>query len=148
MDGGPTMSKKAFTSSQMEELQKNPNVIGVTESAITYQPSFKVKAVLENLNGKNPKQIFVDHGFDVSIIGEELPRKRLYKWREIYKELGESGLLSDKRGKGTKRSSSKELSLEEKLRRAEAKIKFLEVENDFLKKLEALERQASKRKRN
>ncbi|WP_218349889.1 hypothetical protein [Bacillus sp. sid0103] len=43
--------------------------------------------------------------------------------------------------------SSKELSVEEKLKKAEARIKFLEAENDFLKKLEELERQALKKKR-
>jgi transposase len=141
------MSKKTFTKSQMEELQKNPNVVGVTKTGITYHPDFKVKAVMEYLNGKSPKEIFVEQGFDLGIIGVELPRKRLYQWREIYIEIGESGLLTDNRGKGTK-PSSKEIPLEEKLRRAEAKIKFLEVENDFLKKLEALERQALKRNRN
>jgi transposase len=38
-----------------------------------------------------------------------------------------------------------ELSAAEKLKRAEARIKLLEAENDFLKKLEALERQKKKR---
>ncbi|RCW48613.1 hypothetical protein [Paenibacillus prosopidis] len=51
----------------------------------------------------------------------------------------------NRRGKAsTGRPSSKELSTEEKLKRAEAKIKLLEVENEFLKKLEALERQAKR----
>jgi transposase len=36
--------------------------------------------------------------------------------------------------------------MEEKLRKAEARIKFFEAENDFLKKLEELERQALKKK--
>ncbi|KIL77465.1 hypothetical protein SD77_1451 [Bacillus badius] len=37
--------------------------------------------------------------------------------------------------------------MEEKLQKAESRIKFLEAENDFLKKLEELERQALKKKR-
>jgi len=127
----------------MKVLEKNPNVIRVTKQTITYSPDFKVKAVLENIQGKNPAQIFVDHGFNLDVIGNGLPRKRLYQWRKIYNESGELGLSLDTRGKiKTERTPSKELSMEEKLRKAEARIKFLEVENDFLKKLEELERQA------
>ncbi|QIZ05344.1 hypothetical protein HFZ78_23760 [Priestia megaterium] len=56
-------------------------------------------------------------------------------WKEVYGKAA-SG-----------RPSSKELSVEEKLKKAEARIKLLEAENDFLKKLEELERQALKKKR-
>lgn len=137
------MNKKLFSNSQMKVLEKNPNVIRVTKQTITYSPDFKVKAVLENIQGKNPAQIFVDHGFDLDVIGKGLPRKRLYQWRKIYNESGELGLSLDTRGKSkTERTPSRELSVEEKLKKAEARIKFLEVENDFLKKLEELERQA------
>jgi transposase len=137
------MTKKIFSSSQMKVLEKNSNVVRVTSQTITYSPDFKVKAVLENIQGKNPAQIFVDHGFNLDVIGKGLPRKRLYQWRKIYNESGELGLSLDTRGKNkTERTPSKELSVEEKLKKAEARIKFLEVENDFLKKLEELERQA------
>lgn len=142
------MNMKLFSKSQMNELEKNPNVIRVTQKTITYKPEFKVKAVLENLKGKNPTQIFVEHGFDLDIIGKGLPRKRLYQWKQIYNESGELGLSLDNRGKiKAERTTLQELSLEEKLKKAEARIKFLEVENDFLKKLEELERQALVKKK-
>jgi transposase len=142
------MKKKFFSKGQMIELEKNPNVLRVNEQAITYHPDFKVKAVLENIKGESPARIFMDHGFDLDIIGKELPRKRLYQWRKIYNESGEMGLTLDNRGKTRiERPSSKELSMEEKLKKAEVRIKFLEVENDFLKKLEELERQALARKK-
>ncbi|PKH36178.1 transposase, partial [Planococcus sp. MB-3u-09] len=52
----------------------------------------------------------------------------------------------ERRGKGsTGRPSTEELSAEKKLEKAEARIKYLEAENELLKKLEALERQAKKR---
>jgi transposase len=142
------MKKKLFSKSQMIELQKNPNVLRATEQAITYHPDFKVKAVLENIKGESPARIFMDHGFDLDTIGKGLPRQRLYQWRKIYNESGELGLSLDNRGKTrADRSSSKELSVEEKLKKAEARIKYLEVENDFLKKLEELERQALAKKK-
>lgn len=53
----------------------------------------------------------------------------------------EAGLLEERRGKGSSgRPVSRELSDQEKLRLAEARIKLLEAENELLKKLEAIER--------
>ena len=95
------MKKKFFSKGQMIELEKNPNVLRVNEQAITYHPDFKVKAVLKNIKGESPARIFMDHGFDLDIIGKELPRKRLYQWRKIYNESGEMGLtliIEGKRG--------------------------------------------------
>ena len=143
------MKKRLFSKSEMKELEKSPNVLLGTEQAITYHSDLKVKAVLENIKGGSPARIFMDHVFDLDIIGKGLPKKRLYQWRKIYNESGEVGLTLDNRRKTrVERSSSKELSLEERLNKAEARIKYLETENDFLKKLEKLERQAlEKRKR-
>lgn len=54
-------------------------------------------------------------------------------------------MAAEMRGKqATGRRNAGERSAEDKLRRAEARIKLLEAENEFLKRLEALERQASK----
>ena len=93
------MRKKLFSKSQMKALEKNSNVIRVTEQAITYNPEFKVKAVRESLTGKTPVQIFVEHGFDSDVIGKDIPRKRLYQWRQIYNESGELGLSIETRAK-------------------------------------------------
>ncbi|WP_142353960.1 hypothetical protein [Fredinandcohnia onubensis] len=71
----------------------------------------------------------------------------MFQWKEIYDEQGELGLLFNKRGSGRKKyNNPKELSVEEKLKRVEARIKLLEAQNDCLKKLEELERQAMKKK--
>ncbi len=137
------MSKRLFTPMQIRVLESNPNVAQVSEKAITYKPEFKVQAVESYKDGHTPMQIFLEAGFDIAIIGAETPKKGLKRWRRTYDLYGEEGLRMERRGKAsTGRPSSKELSIEEKLKRAEAKIKLLEAENEFLKKLEALERQA------
>jgi transposase len=142
------MSKNLFTEYQIKELEKNPNVLRVSERAISYNSDFKVKAVMEYKSGKIPSQIFIENGFNLEVIGKNQPKRCLQRWRETYEKSGELGLQSERRGKASSgRPSSKELSVEEKLKKAEARIKFLEVENDFLKKLEELERQALKKKR-
>lgn len=142
------MSQKIFTEYQIKELEKNPNIVRVSERSITYHPDFKYKAVREYQNGKIPSQIFIEHGFNLELIGKQQPKRCLQRWRETYEKFGDLGLQTERRGKAsTGRPSSKELSVEERLKKAEARINFLEAENDFLKKLEELERQAFKKKR-
>ncbi|EIT86900.1 transposase [Fictibacillus macauensis ZFHKF-1] len=141
------MSKRTFTAFELKQLENNPNVAHVTERAITYSPAFKVRAVKENLAGKGPQRIFIDNGFDLQMIGLDKPTQCLKRWRKTYELHGEVGLETELRGKGsTGRPSAKEQTVEERLKKAEARIAFLETENDFLKKLEELERQAKKRK--
>lgn len=141
------MSKKLYSEFQMKELKKNSNITSVSERSISYSPKFKISAVKENKNGKTPSQIFIEHGFDLEMIGKDQPKRCLRRWRETFERYGEEGFLSERRGKGsTGRPSSNSLSPEEQLKKAEARIKFLEAENDFLKKLEVLERQALKKK--
>jgi transposase len=141
------MSKIKFNEFQRKQLENNPNVSHVSEQNISYKPEFKEKAVQENLAGKGPMDIFLEHGFDLKMIGPENPKQCLKRWRRSYEKFGNEGFYTERRGKGsTGRPSSKELTAEEKLKKAEARIAFLEMENDFLKKLEELERQAKKNK--
>jgi transposase len=141
------MSKIKFNEFQRKQLENNPNVSHVSEQNISYNPEFKEKAVQENIAGKGPMDIFLEHGFDLKMIGPEKPKQCLKRWRRSYEKYGNEGFYTERRGKGsTGRPSSKELTAEEKLKKAEARIAFLEMENDFLKKLEELERQAKKNK--
>jgi transposase len=90
--------------------------------------------------------IFIDHGFDLQMIGFKKPNECLTRWRRTFKKYGETGFHTERRGMGaTERPSSKELTVEDKFKKAEARIAFLEAENDFLKKLEELERKAKKK---
>lgn len=142
-----SMSKNIYTEYQMKELEKNPNVARVSDRSISYHSAFKIKAVKEYHAGKTPSQIFIENGFNLDVIGKDQPKRSLKRWRDTFEKFGEVGFESERRGKGSSgRPASKELSAEEKLKKAEARIKFLEAENDFLKKLEVLERQALKRK--
>lgn len=138
------MSKIIFNEHQQRLLEKNPNVESVSDRAIQYTAEFKIQAVNENLAGKGPAQIFVEAGFDLEVIGIRKAQSALGRWRNTYKTYGDAGFLEERRGKGsTGRPTSKQLSAEKKLEKAEARIKYLEAEVELLKKLEALERQAN-----
>ncbi|KTD83248.1 transposase [Paenibacillus etheri] len=136
-----------FNENEIKQLENNPNVENVTEKSITYSPTFKLAAVKAYKEGQAPMEIFLSAGFNVDIIGRKKPKHCLTRWRNTYNAMGEVGLLEEQRGKGSPgRRPAGELSTEEKLKRAEVRIKLLEMENDFLKKLEALEKQKMQRK--
>ncbi|ERN53457.1 hypothetical protein A33I_11340 [Alkalihalophilus marmarensis DSM 21297] len=141
------MSKIIFTESQRKELESNPNIIKVSDRSITYSPEFKMIAVEENAKGKGPQQIFIEHGFDLSIIGSKKPKHCVNRWRSIFERYGEEGFYTERRGKGAiGRPSPNDLSPDDKLKKAEARIAYLEAELQLLKKLDVLERQAKKKK--
>lgn len=139
------MSKIIFNEHQRRLLEANPNVNSVSDRSIQYNPDFKLLAVKENQSGKGPSQIFIENGFDLEMIGTKKAKESLSRWRRTYKLHGEEGFFEERRGKGsTGRPSTKGVSPEKKLEKAEARIKYLEAEIELLKKLEELERQARK----
>jgi hypothetical protein len=132
---------RIYTEYEMRILRSNPNVLKVSEKGFTYEPQFKLHAVSSHAKGRTPTQIFLDAGFDLKLIGSEKPKDCLRRWRQVYASLGEKGLLHERRGSQSGgRPPKMELTIEDKLRRSEARVKLLEAENDFLKKLDALER--------
>ncbi len=139
------MSRRLYSETEMRILASNKNVLSVTEKTVQYLPNFKVKAVHENLSGKAPMKIFLEAGFTLEIIGKNQPKECLKRWRKTYRTYGDEGLLRDNRGKDPSgRPSNKVLSTKEKLSKAEARVKYLEAELEFLKKLDALERKVKK----
>lgn len=136
------MAKRVFDPETRAKILRNKNVLKVGEQQITYSPDFKVSAVHANLfKGKTPQVIFLEAGFDVDLIGHETPKHCLKDWRTIYRQQGEEGLRKDQRGSSSPgRPADRELTVEDELRRAQARIRYLEKENELLKKLDALER--------
>lgn len=136
------MAERLFSPEDREKILQNENVLRVGESKITYSPDFKIRAVRANcVEGKPPQLIFLEAGFDLQLIGRDTPKHRLKKWRKIFNQRGEQGLREDLRGKGSMgRPSERELTVEEKLRRAEAQVRYLRQENELLKKFDRIER--------
>jgi hypothetical protein len=133
------MKRKKFTDEEKEILLKNDNVLDVSNTNIKYCPKYKLKAIKEYNNGKFPMQIFTEAGINIEIIGSENPGRCVDRWKKTYKNQGEKGILEEQRGK-TGRPRIKPLSAEEEIKRIKARNAYLEAENDFLKKLKALER--------
>lgn len=133
------MSTKLFTEQELEILRNNKYVKRVSEKAITYTDEMKHFAIAEWEKGKYSTQIFEEAGFDKQILGEYRIKQAMRRWRKAYKEKGIMGLQDTRKGKSG-RPLERKLSLEEQLERKEARIKFLEFQLEFQKKLDMIER--------
>lgn len=133
------MSKKLFTDKEIKILSINSYVKSVSSKGITYTDEFKRIFIVENENGKLPREIFEECGFDIDIIGLKRIQSSGKRWRAAYRESGLTG-LSDTRSERSGRPSEKELSLTEKNKRLEVQLNLLKAENELLKKIRFGER--------
>ena len=133
------MSKKHFTETEIEILSNNPYVKSVSSKGVTYTDEFKRIFIAESKNGKLPRQIFEENGFDIEVIGIVRVQRVASRWRTAYHKSGVLG-LRDTRKENSGRPTKTELSLEEKNARLEAQIQLLRAENELLKKLDMMER--------
>jgi transposase-like protein len=128
------MSKNIYSSEQIKALLKNKNIKNCTSKAITYTKQFKVRAVQEYYqDGLSPNMIFKKAGLDLNIIGRMQPKECLKRWRKIYKAKGEQELRKENRGKNG--GHRVKLPESDNIEYLKTKIKYLEAENSFLKKL-------------
>lgn len=133
------MSKRHFTKEEIETLKKNKYVKRVGNKGITYTDAFKLFAISEYDKGSVPTMIFEKAGFDIVMLGGIRIKSALMRWREAYRKDGVMGLRDRRKGRSG-RPGKKALSPEQQLERKEARIKYLEMELEFQKKLDMIER--------
>ena len=142
------MSQILFDNEAIQMLEDNPYVKHVSPKGITYSDEFKEKFMKEYQGGKYPVQIFRDAGFDVAMLGKDRIKSSTKRCKKM--AVREAG-FTDTRKTNSGRPTTREFSLEEQLERLKHRIKYLEQENEFLKKVDFLNRQAEweeKQKRN
>ena len=81
------MSKKLFSSKDIEILSKNKYVKKVSEKGITYTDEFKRLFIAENEKGKFPRDIFEECGFDIDIIGLKRIQSSGSRWRSAFRRM-------------------------------------------------------------
>lgn len=89
----------------------HPNV--ETNLQHIYTDEFKRIFIAENHNGKFSREIFVEHNFNIDILGMKRVESAGKRWRSAFRRNGVSQ-PQDTRKFNTGRPSEKELSLEEK----------------------------------
>ncbi|MDR3586022.1 MAG: IS3 family transposase [Desulfosporosinus sp.] len=134
------MSKKLFSSGEIEILSMNPNVKRVSEKSIIYSDEFKQFFINEYYSGVSPTRIFERAGFSKEMMGYRIDRAA-ERWKKAYDKYGMVGLLG--RNKSTGRPSSGDPTEHEIIKKQQAKIKLLEAEVELLKKVDFKERRRS-----
>jgi hypothetical protein len=129
------MSKRIFSSEELIELRKKPNVASVSERSITYALRFKEHAVKQYEVGMSSSDIFKQAGFNLNMIGRKQPKYCLLRWRRQVKESGPIGLI-DARGKIKTKPIPRNTETD-RLKWLEAEVKYLKAENAFLAQLRA-----------
>ena len=133
------MSKITFNKKEIKSLAKNKYVKKVSSKSITYSIEFKEKFIEEYYKGKLPRVIFEECGFDIDLIGLKRVEQSACRWKKSYEKDGLLG-LQDIRKSSLGRPQKRDLTVEEKNKKLEAKVKLLEVQVEFLKKLKKMKR--------
>ncbi len=135
------MSKKHFTIEQINRLKDHPCIVQISEKAITYSEDFKERAVKAAESGLTSRMIFEKEGLSVQDLGKKRITGALNRWRKMSQR--EDG-FKDTRATNTKgRPRNRPRTSEEEIIYLRDKVEYLEQENEFLKKLKALERKVS-----
>ena len=133
------MSKKLFKEQEIEILKQNRYVKRVGQKGITYTDEMKQYAMSLSDKGMVSTEIFEKAGFNISMIGIDRVYSSVKRWKAAYKNSGSMALQDTRKG-NSGRPLERDLSLEEENERLRAKNKFLEVQLEFQKKLDMIER--------
>ena len=133
------MKRYRFPKEYVEELNKHPCVEKATEWTISFTPEFKQRAYDEYYRGKSMREIFTEEGFNV----EQLGVKRLENFRNklIRKAETESNFSDKRKNKDLQSPPSTESQTMKRIRELEHRNAYLEQENEFLKKIQELEKE-------
>ena len=135
--GDENMSKLLFTKEQIEELSNNKYVKSITEESIQFTNEFKEIFYRKAKSGIAPSIILSSLGINPKILG----RARIISLSRRIKKQGERPEGFERKensSKGKKRKLSFE-SKDEELEYYKELAERLSQENEFLKKLKALE---------
>ena len=117
------MSKKKFSNEEIEKLSKNKYVKKVSDKAITYTNEFKIHFIAEYNNGKTPRIIFKEAGFDIELIGSKRIECASTRWKRAYKESGVLG-LDDTRRNNSGRPRERELTKDDIIAKQSKRKRF------------------------
>jgi hypothetical protein len=126
-----------LSNADKKTLLSSKYVSKITESQVTFTPSFKIKAVEMNLEGKSPDEIFLALGIDPIFFRPKYPKKAIHRWKKIYLDKGKEALKDENRGTNSTGRPKKKYDSKD-MDSVMARLAYLEAENDFLKKLHAL----------
>ena len=142
------MKRYPMSKEYVKELNEHRYVEKATEWTISFTREFKQLAYDEYYRGKSMREIFAEAGFEVRKLGEA--RVQNFRSHLIEKAREETGFADKRKDKSLQAPLSTEAQMIKRIRELEHRNAYLEQENDFLKKIQELEKacggKAGKRK--
>ena len=83
------MSRRIFTEEQQQLLRNNPYVYSVTASRLQLTKEFKELFLASYNAGTSPRDILINYGFDINILGERRIWSIYQHIRSEYEKYGE-----------------------------------------------------------
>ena len=132
------MKRYPLPKEYVKELNENIYVERATEWTVSFTAEFKQLAYDEYYRGKSMREIFTEAGFDIEKLGE----KRIQNFRShlLDKADDEAGFADKRKEKSMQAPPSTEAQMMKRIRELEHRNAYLEQENDFLKKIQELEK--------
>ena len=142
------MKRYPLPNEYVKELNGHRYVEQATEWSVSFTPEFKQLAYDEFYRGKSMREIFTEAGFDVAKLGEK--RLRNFRSQLMAKADEKTGFTDKRKDKSLQTPLNTEAQMMKRIRELEHRNAYLEQENDFLKKIQELEKacvgKAGKRK--
>ena len=132
------MKRYPIAKEYVKELNEHKYIEKATDWTVSFTEEFKQLVYDEYYRGKSISEIFSEAGFDV----EKLGRKRLENFQAqlMRKAESEDGFADKRRDKSKQVPLSTEAQMAKRIRELEHRNAYLEQENDFLKKIQELEK--------
>ena len=139
-----TMSTRLLKTEDVRALRESAYVETATPRCVRFTTEFKQLTFEELHKGKTIRQIFEENGLDVQVLGE----KRLENFRASVEQQAdrEEGFVDQRKNNKRQPAKDSEEDLRKKLRQVEHRLRYLEQENDFLKKIREAEESNCRRK--
>jgi transposase len=126
----------------LSKYKTNPNVEKMTASNLRFTKDFKLRAIKLYQSGQSAAEIFEGAGIDLSDFESAYARKSISRWLAAAEAYGLKKINEERRGLG----SSGRPGSSKKFKSQAAELAYLRAENNFLKKLQALEKIYLKKK--
>lgn len=134
------MSRKLFTEEQQQLLRQNPYVHSVTGTRLQLTREFKEIFLASYNAGNTPREILINYGFDINIIGERRVWSISQHIRSEYEKYGEFHEGYGKRATQALQNPdlSHPASEKDEIRQLRSEVNYLRQEIEFLKKISSI----------
>lgn len=128
------MARKMFTQEQVRVMAKNPYTLHVSTTQITFTNEFKKEFWRRYQEGDTPRTIMYDLGYDPEVLGRNrLSGIQNVVCKQAVSVKGFHERPQRRRGEGA--TEGGDTTTQAQLRQMQHRLKYLEQEVEFLKKI-------------